>query len=176
MQRLTSLGLLMLSFGIMVALGAASLVLAATAASTFTVSASVIPSCTISTTPLNFGAYDPVVAHATTPLDAKGSVTVRCTKGSVASIGLDQGANPSTGSTALVPQRQMANGAERLRYDLYRTSTGTDVWGDIGTANAQAYTATSAGNRDFTIFGRIPAGQDIATGSYSDTVTATISF
>jgi spore coat protein U-like protein len=176
MQRFALLGLSLLGCGLGLALGVASPALAATATSNFTVQASVAAGCMISTTTLNFGAYDPVVANATTPRDANGSVTVRCTKGSVSTIGISQGANSASGSSALVPLRQMASGAERLRYDLYRTSVGTDVWGDIGTTNVKTYTATNNGNQTFTIFGRIPADQDVATGDYSDTVTATISF
>ena len=58
-----------------------------------TVSANVIKNCTISTAPLNFGAYDPVAANATTPLDGIGTITVTCTKGAVAKVGLNAGGN-----------------------------------------------------------------------------------
>jgi len=150
---------------------------AATKFDDFDVTASVAANCTISAADLNFGAYDPLVANATTPLDVDGSVTVACTKGAAATIGLGQGSAAFTGSTALNPLRQMSAGAERLRYDLYRTSTGTGVWGDIGTANVLAYTAASKAATTLTIFGRVPAGQDVgASASYSDTVRATINF
>ena len=176
MKRLIKIWLILLALSVVLPGPASEPLFAATATSSFTVQASVAASCTISTAALNFGSYDPVVANATTPLDANGSVTVSCSKGAVTTIGLNQGANPATGSTALDPLRQMANGSERLRYDLYQTAAGTGVWGGIGTANVKSYTATSKAPVTFTIFGRIPENQDVATGSYSDTVTATISF
>jgi spore coat protein U-like protein len=149
---------------------------AATATANATMSATVTANCTITAAALNFGSYDPVVAHATTALDVNGTVTVACTKGAATTIGINQGLNAFTGSTAVTPLRQMANGANRLRYDLYRTSAGTGVWGDIATANVASYTSTSKTASILTVFGRIPAGQDVNTGSYSDTIVATISF
>lgn len=158
------------------ALGASS-AFAATAFDDFNVTASVAANCTISAPDLVFGAYDPVVTNATTPLDVNGSVTVACTKGSSTTIGLGQGSAAATGSTALTPLRQMSAGTNRLRYDLYRTSVGTGVWGDIGTANVLAYTATSKTATTLTIYGRVPPGQDVGVAvSYTDTVRATINF
>ena len=49
---------------------------AGSATSNFSVTASVASNCTISTTSIAFGAYDPIVANATTPLDTTGSVTI----------------------------------------------------------------------------------------------------
>ncbi len=53
------------------------------------VSASVADNCTISTTPLAFGAYDLIVANAADPLDGTGTVTITCTQGASTSIELD---------------------------------------------------------------------------------------
>jgi spore coat protein U domain-containing protein, fimbrial subunit CupE1/2/3/6 len=149
---------------------------AASATATFNVSATVTATCTISAASLSFGSYEPALANATVPLDVNGSVTVRCTKGTTATIGLDQGSHAATGSTTTTPLRQMINDTSLLRYDLFRTAAGTDVWGDIGTPNVQSYSATNNGSQTLTVFGRIPAAQDVPTGSYSDTVTATINF
>ena len=149
--------------------------LAASATATFNVSATVTATCTISAASLSFGSYEPVLTNATVPLDVNGSVTVRCTKGTTATIGLDQGIHAATGSTTTTPLRQMINGPSLLRYDLFRTAAGTDVWGD-GTPNVQSYSATNNSPQTLTVFGRIPAAQDVATSSYSDTVTATINF
>ena len=54
---------------------------AQTATSSFAVTANVLSKCTITSTALAFSDYDPLVTHAATPLDANGSVTVVCTKG-----------------------------------------------------------------------------------------------
>lgn len=150
---------------------------AATATSSFTVTASVVASCTISTTGITFGNYDPVVTNATTPVDSNGTVTVACTSGASTTIGMGQGSNPTGSSTAAAPLRQMASGAtNRVRYDIYQDSTHATVWGDVGTAAAETYNSTSKTATTLNIYGRIPSGQDVVVGSYTDSVTATIQF
>lgn len=61
---------------------------AGSATSNLAVSASIAANCTISTTAVAFGAYDPVVANAATALNATGGVTIGCTKGSAPTITL----------------------------------------------------------------------------------------
>src|SRR5438270_5378606 len=78
---------------------------AASASANLAASSSVANNCTISTAALAFGAYDPVVANASTNLDASGTVSIACTKGATATIDLDLGAN-ATGST-----RRLTDGA-----------------------------------------------------------------
>jgi len=150
---------------------------AATATSSFTVQATVVSSCTIATTGINFGNYDPVVANHTTPLDGNGTVTVACTSGAVTAIGMSQGANQAATSTAALPKRQMASGAvNRVSYDLYQDTLRTTVWGDVGSGADLAYTSATMAAQVFNIYGRMPFGQDVVTGAYTDTVTATIQF
>jgi spore coat protein U-like protein len=150
---------------------------AATATSNFTVTATVVASCTISTAGIGFGNYDPVVANATTPVDANGTVTVACTSGAATTVGMNQGATPTGASTAAAPLRQMASGAvNRMRYDLYQDAARTTAWGDVGTAAAEAYNSTGKAAVTLNIYGRIPSGQDVVVGAYTDTVTATIQF
>jgi spore coat protein U-like protein len=149
---------------------------AATATSSFTVTADVVASCTISTAGISFGSYDPVVTNHATPLDANGTVTVACTNGAVTSIGMNQGSNQSMTSTAAVPLRNMVTGTNKIRYDLYQDSLHTAVWGDVGTAASKSYTSTGMAGTTLTIYGRMAGGQDAVTGSYTDTVTATIQF
>lgn len=149
---------------------------AATATSSFTVTASVTANCTISTVGISFGDYDPVVVNAGTALDSNGSVTVACTNGAGTNIGMDQGSNAAGTSTPAVPERQMAGTATPMRYDLYQDSGYATVWGDAGTPAVLGYTSTGFAPSTFTIYGRIPAGQDVEVGAYTDTVTATITF
>jgi len=145
---------------------------AATATSNFTVTASVANNCTISTTAIAFGAYDPIVTHASTPLDATGSVTITCTKGATTTIGLGPGANaPGTSTT-----RAMVAGGNKLDYEIYQETGRTTVWGTSGAGLLTPAAAPDKSPRAFTTYGRIPAGQDVPSGSYSDTVTATVNF
>ncbi len=147
---------------------------AGSAASNFTVTASVANNCTISTTALAFGAYDPVVANASTALDNTGSVTITCTKGVATTIGLNTGSN---GANATGTTRAMKSGSDYLSYEIYQNSGRTTLWGNSG---GDAFTPANAPDRNprtFTSYGRVPAGQDVPAGtSYTDTVTATVNF
>ena len=157
------------------ALGAGG-ALAATATTTFTVTAAVSANCTISATGISF-TYDPVSANATTAATATGTVTIACTKGSGPSIGLNAGNN--AGAVAGVT-RAMANGTNRLGYELSQQAAAPGngaVWTDIGGANPlNAGVSPSKASRSFTIQAQVPAGQDVAVGSYSDTITATVNY
>jgi spore coat protein U-like protein len=151
-------------------LGLASPALAQTATANLSVSATVTKNCTISTNAVAFGSYDPVGANATTDLDGTGSVVVTCTKGAGTRIDLGLGANAS-GST-----RRMLGGTDLLTYELYSDSGRSTVWGSGAGAGLTIATAPNKTPRTFTVYGRIPAGQDVGAASYGDTVVATINF
>lgn len=141
---------------------------------TFNVSSSVSANCTISAANLSFGAYDPVVANKTAPLDVNTTVTVLCTKGSTGvTVGLDLGTHAAAGS------RFMSNGTDSLQYELYSDSAGGTVWSNAGAGLVTwpVFGPIGAGaGTPHTVFGRIPAGQDVSVGSYADVVTATVNF
>jgi spore coat protein U-like protein len=144
---------------------------AGSASANLSVSAAVANNCTISTSALAFGAYDPVVANASANLDATGTVTVACTKGATATIGLGLGSNAS-GNT-----RRMTDGSSNfLTYEVYQDSSRSAVWGNSGAELLTPSAAPSKSTRDFTVYGRIPSNQDVPAGSYADTVMATVNF
>jgi spore coat protein U-like protein len=141
------------------------------ASASLTVSASVSKNCTISTAPVNFGAYDPVAANATAPLDGTGTVTVTCTKGAAAKVGLSPGAN-AQGTT-----RRMSQGAAAyLTYELYKDTAHATVWGDSTDTALDIPAAPNRNPRTFSAYGRVPAAQDATVGNYTDTVVATVNF
>jgi len=147
---------------------------AGTATSNLSVSASVSANCTISTSALAFGAYDPVSTNAAAPLDGTGGVTVTCTQGASTTITLGQGTSAKVASTDAVPLRQMADGANRLEYFIYQDAGHSTVWGNTagtGVGHTGTGTATS-----ITAYGRVSAGQNVPSGSYTDTVVATVTF
>ena len=125
--------------------------------------------CTISTTPVSYGSYN---VFSATPLDSTGTVTYRCGNEKNITITLNKG------GAATFDPRQMLNGSEALNYNLYQDAARTTIWGD-GTGGTQVYSdANPPNNQNVTvnIFGRIPAGQDVTAGSYTNTITATINF
>lgn len=171
----------MLSVG--VALMSSNPAHAGSAPANLAVSASVAANCTISTTAVAFGAYDPVVVNAATALNASGSVSIACTKGSAPAITMDLGQH------AVATQRNMlvaGGGADVLGYQLYQppntapgtacTFPGSTVW---GTSVAQTFTPTSPANKNvraYNVCGTVAAGQDVSVGLYADVVIATVNF
>lgn len=148
---------------------AAPRVASASATANLTVSATVTNNCTISTAALAFGSYDPVAANASANLDGTGRVTVACTRGASATIGLGNGSNASATS------RRLSDGSGNfLSYELYQDSGRATVWG--GATTLSTGSAPSKAARDFTVYGRVSANQDVPAGSYGDTVVATVNF
>lgn len=147
---------------------------AATVTANLSVTATVSASCSISTNTLAFGAYDPVGTNASTPLDGLGGVVVTCTNGAPTTVTLGQGAHANTGSTDAAPLRRMVSGANFLSYSLYQDAGRATTWGNTsGTGVAHTGTGTAT---TVTVYGRVAAGQNVASGSYTDTVVATVTF
>lgn len=154
--------------------GLSGVAFAGTDTSSLAVSATVTASCTIDASAgLAFGAYDPVGAHSTANLDQEGTISTTCTNGSTAKVTLGQGANPDGASSDALPVRRMLSGTtDFLSYSLYTDSGHTTVWdNEVGNEVAGTGAAVST-----TVYGRIPAGQNVPAATYNDTVLATITF
>ena len=132
-----------------------------------------VSACTISVTAVSFGAYDTRAASAD---DSTGTLTALCAKnvsGPVVAIG--------TGGSGSFSPRTLRSGTSALSYNLYTSLARTTVWGNGsgGTATVTLTNPTAVGNdRRFTrtIYGRIPALQNVRAGSYSDTLVVTVTF
>jgi spore coat protein U-like protein len=59
-------------------------------------------------------------------------------------------------------------------YNLYVDATLITVWGDGTGQSATVSDTQSAAN--YTVYGRIPAGQNAYVGVYSDTIVITVTF
>ena len=161
---------------VLIALVVATPMFAATASTNLDVTATVVANCTIATTPVAFGVYDPLVANATTPAGDKaatGTVAVACTKGSTGlRIDLDNGGG------APGARRMTGPGADVLTYDLYTDAAHNVRWGaGAGIGGGLAIPdAPSKAVRTYNVYGLLPGGQDIIPGSYADVVIATINY
>jgi spore coat protein U-like protein len=156
--------------GLALAIGAQAAA-AATTTANFLVSASVNAACQVSATNLAFGVYNQTAGANT---DATSTVTVNCTTGIPYNVGLSAG----SGTGATVANRVMEDENNNLlNYTLYRDSSRVQVWGETIGTNTVSGTGNGAG-QTLTAYGRIFADQsDTApTGSYDDTVTATITY
>ena len=143
--------------------------LAATATTTFEVTATVEDTCSISATNIAFGAYDPDAGH----LNGTTTLTVTCTENTTYDIGLDTGSN---GASATTTSRAMDDGLSNyLDYELYQDSGRTTVWGDTVGTDTVSQTSTG-GDESHTVYGQIPGSQFVPAGSYSDTINVTITY
>jgi spore coat protein U-like protein len=125
--------------------------------------------CTISATGVSFGSYN---VFSTLPTDSTGTITYRCSGNAIVAIGITRGVSSTFNS------RAMTRGAEQLAYNLYLDAARTSIWGDT-TGGSQIYvnaTVPHNTNVPLTIYGRIPGGQDVAAGTYTDHVIAIVLF
>lgn len=152
-------------------LAAAPLAFAATANDTMIVSITIENSCTIAANDLSFGTQNTLAAN----IDADSSVDVVCTGVSPLTIEFTAGA----GGAATFASRQMTDAVstDTINYSLFADAGRTQVLGD-GTSGSVVIAGNSTGGTDsFPVFGRVFAGQNPkSAGSYTDTVTATVTF
>ncbi len=125
--------------------------------------------CRITTVPsIAFGPYD---VFDKNPVTTWGTLSWSCNKDTTVRITLGPSVNGS-----LVPRNMLGGigGADILPYNLYLDATFSIVWGDDSNGT-QSYlvTGTSGSPR---VYGRIPAGQDVSAGPYTDTVVITVDY
>lgn len=131
---------------------------------------SAAPSCAFSSLiPVSFGAYD--VLSASPNINGVGSITISC-----------QGGGPTTfvvslsaGQSNSYASRVMKNGVNSLNYNLYTSAARTIVWGN-GTGGSSTMTVARNQTTTLSIFGAIPAQQDVAVGNYLDSISAAVFF
>jgi spore coat protein U-like protein len=129
------------------------------------VTATVNSNCALSGGTLAFGTY---ISGQTNDLDVQGSINyVNCPAGNI-TLELDNGANAISG------QRRMKSGNNFLNYEIYKTSARNTRWGSG--PDAVTIQLLQPGSGSVAVYGRIPKGQTVPAGSYSDTVTITLTF
>jgi spore coat protein U-like protein len=141
---------------------------AATATTTMTVQMTITATCTInSAATLNFGTQGVLSAN----VDQTSTIQVTCTNTTPYNIGLNAG----TGTGATVATRKMTSGATTVNYTLYSNSTRTTVWGNTVGTDTVAATGNGAA-QSYTVYGRVPPQAAPAPGTYTDTITVTVTY
>ena len=136
-------------------------------------------SCSLTTSGVAFGVYSPLSATATS---MTGTLAVNCSWTPIAPTQINLAVYFSTGNSGNYTTRTMTNGTSNLNYNLYFNSNGTAVWGNgtggsyYGVATITTVTQTGSGGANGTIYGIIPAGQDVTPGAYLDTIIVTVNF
>ena len=96
---------------------------------------------------------------------------VQCTTGVPYSVGLNAGVNPLT----LARRMKHSTNASFAAYEIY-TDTGRLIpWGNIAPATLVNGTGTGA-PQTHTVFGRVPVQPVPEVGTYTDTITVTVTY
>ena len=167
MLKLKNLQRALLAAGLIAATTGA---LATAVTTTFQVQANVNAQCSITAVNLTFPAVDPLSSQT----DGATTVSVKCTKNSAYTVGLNAG----TTSGATIAQRKMANGSDTMDYNLYSNGGRTTVWGDSAGSWVSGTGAGMGTAQVLNVYGRVAAGQtNLAVGTFTEpTVTVTVTY
>lgn len=137
------------------------------------VAATVENQCTVDSFSLNFGTYDPLSLNAAAPLDAATSIVAYCTRGTSATISLSSGLSYAGGA-----RRMTGPAGAFMRYNIFRDSARTVEWNSVNTVvqTSTSKTVPLGGLSGVPGYGRVPAGQNVRAGNYTDTVVATVNY
>jgi len=130
--------------------------------------------CIIDAPDISFGSSP--LASGFTPVVQ--TISIRCTKGSTYSVGLNNGDHASGG------QRRLAGSGNFLAYEIYRGASDAGRWGALGSERRQAGSAdVNAGNysgndaQGFTYRAEIlPAQATPPAGTYTDRIVVDVAF
>ena len=137
---------------------------AATVTDVLNVSATVLSSCALNGGTLSFGDY---TSGQQTDLDVDGTINYVNCSGTL-TFALDGGGSGD------INARQMRQGANRLNYQIYRTSSRSAVFGTGADAQGKILIGTQTGS--LTVYGRIPKNQVVPDGVYTDIGNITLTF
>jgi spore coat protein U-like protein len=144
-----------------------------------TVHAATTVSCTASAGGIAFGIYNPLSAIANT---STGTLQVTCNGRGTGSANVTVNVTLSAGLSGSYANRKMSSGVNGLNYNIFWSTAYNQIVGDgsggsfAGTAGPFVVPAGSSNFATGTFYGRIPASQDVAPGSYSDVITVTVTY
>lgn len=125
--------------------------------------------CRISASDLSFGIYNPLSTAST---QSVGNVTVSCFL-EIGTAVIELG----TGGSGIYGRRRMLSGNNALLYNLYTDSARTRIFGNGANGTARiSFSISVFGDNRIPIYGAIPARQDVAPGTYTDTIIATVRY
>ena len=136
--------------------------------------------CTLSTTAINFGNYNPLSAANN---DTTGNIAVTCQIISGNNAVVSYVIILSTGNSLSYAQRYMNFGNNQLNYNIYTNTNRTSIWGN-GTQSSTTISNSYVLSRqeypqktdNFTTYARAPGSQNLPSGVYNDTITVTVNF
>ena len=120
--------------------------------------------CSLGVSDVVFGEYD---VFAPNDSLITGSVGLSCDSETNVQVALSAG-------NGTFDARRMLNGTHSLFYNLYLDAGRLSLWGDGSPGTNVLGLSGSGGN--YTIYGRIPARQNVRSGLYSDTIVVSLTF
>jgi spore coat protein U-like protein len=131
--------------------------------------------CSVGTTAVAFGNYDPTSASTAT---TTGNVAVTCSALVIFTVSYTISMNKGN-SSSFTPRFMNLTG-NHLNYNLYIDAAHTSIWGD-GTATtnivSDSYTAIGlTETNNYTVYGLLPALQAMPAGTYTDSITVSVVF
>jgi spore coat protein U-like protein len=143
--------------------------MAATDTDTFDVTLTIVAACEVTAdNDMAFGTQN----FLDVAIDATADFTIQCTDSTVGTISLDQG----LGTGGSYTDRFMENGAEQIEYGLYTDAARSSYWGDGSLGSTTVVHTGTGAETTLTIYGRTTSGQGPPAGSYSDTITVTVTY
>lgn len=134
----------------------------------------ILANCTVAGTGIVFPTY---VSPGGGNADSSGTIGVTCT-----GLGLlvTYTIQLSSGSGSFAHRTLVFASVNALAYNMYTDTTRLTIWGD-GTAGtstvSDSYLLSIGPNlKNYTVYGRVPAGQNQPAGTYTDQITITITF
>jgi len=138
-----------------------------TANASSSATATVISSCNVSATNINFGSVGLLTANT----DAQGTLAIQCNSTLPYAVSLDGGLSAATDPT----QRKMSSAGANVIYGLYRDSARSLPWGNTAGVNTASGTGTGL-SQNQTVYGRIAPQTTPKPAAYSDTIVTTVTY
>jgi spore coat protein U-like protein len=138
-----------------------------TSSTSFSATATVLSSCNVSATSVNFGSAGILSGNT----DAQGTLSIQCSPSLPYTISLNGGNSAATDPT----QRKMSFSGADVTYGLYQDSARSLPWGSTIGSNTTSGTGTGV-TQVQTVFGRIAAQTTPKPGSYTDSVVVTVGY
>jgi spore coat protein U-like protein len=143
------------------------------------VQAATTVNCTASAGGIAFGIYNPLSAAANA---STGTLRVTCNGSGTGSANVTLNVTLSTGLSGSYATRKMFSGVNTLNYNIFWSTAYNQIIGDgsggsfAGTAGPFTVPAGGSNLATGTLYGLIPALQDVAPGGYSDIITVTVTY
>lgn len=130
-------------------------------------SAKVNSTCTVAVLPINFGTINSNSQNLQST-----TLIATCTKGTAFTVALSSGMSNDFSNRYMT----LTDDSDQLKYNIYFDNLYSNILGD-GSANTSTINDIGTGNdQTFTLFGKIPTGQFVSPGIYSDLISVTLSY